>query len=79
MPDSTLDLDGFQRLLWGFAIDDEQQRHLLGALFAIDTRSFGDTWTEPAIRTWMDDTGLAAFTRIDLGPDRWILTGTRLP
>jgi len=61
-----------------FAIDDEQRRHLLGALFAINMRSFGDTWTEPAIRGWMEDAGLTSFERMDLGPDRWILTGTRL-
>jgi len=60
-----------------FAIDDEQQRHLLGALFAINMRSFGDTWTEPTIRVWMEDAGLRFFERKDLGPDRWILSGTR--
>ena len=60
-----------------FAIDDKQRRHLLGALFAINMRSFGDTWTESAIRGWMEDAGLVSFERTDLGPDRWILTGTR--
>jgi len=60
-----------------FAIDDEQRRHLLGALFAINMRSFGNTWTEPAIRGWMEDADLASFERTDLGLDRWILTGTR--
>jgi len=60
-----------------FAIDDEQRRHLLGALFAINMRSFGDTWTEPVIRGWMEDAGLASFKRTDFGPDRWILTGMR--
>ncbi len=60
-----------------FAIDDQQRRHLLGALFAVNMRSFGDTWTEPTIRGWMESAGLTFFERIDLGPDRWILTGTR--
>ena len=60
-----------------FAIDDEQRQHLLGALFAVNMRSFGDTWTEPHIRGWMASAGLESFERIDLGPDRWILTGTR--
>ena len=60
-----------------FAIDDEQRQHLLGALFAINMRSFGDTWTEPHIRGWMASAGLGSFERIDLGPDRWILTGAR--
>jgi len=60
-----------------FAIDDEQREHLLGALFAINMRSFGDTWTEPGIQRWMVRAGLGSFSRIDLGPDRWILTGSR--
>lgn len=60
-----------------FAIDDDRRSHLLGALFAINMRSFGDTWTEARIRGWMADAGLESFERTDLGPDRWILTGTR--
>jgi tRNA A58 N-methylase Trm61 len=58
-----------------FAIDDEQRQHLLGALFAINMRSFGDTWTEADIRGWMADAGLDGSERIDLGPDRWIISG----
>ena len=58
-----------------FAIDDEQRKHLLGALFAINMRSFGDTWTEVDIRGWMADSGLDKIERIDLGPDRWIISG----
>lgn len=58
-----------------FAIDENQRQYLLGTLFAINMRSFGDTWTEPHIRRWMKGAGLAAFERIDLGTDRWILTG----
>jgi len=60
-----------------FAIDDDRRNHVLGALFAINMRSFGDTWTEPRIREWMERAGLGAFERTDLGPDRWILTGVR--
>jgi 2-polyprenyl-3-methyl-5-hydroxy-6-metoxy-1,4-benzoquinol methylase len=37
-----------------FAIDDRQRKHLLGALFAINMRSFGDTWPEPTIRGWLE-------------------------
>jgi tRNA A58 N-methylase Trm61 len=62
-----------------FAIDDERRNHLLGALFAINMRSFGDTWTEPRIRDWMERAGLGTLSRTDLGPDRWILTGTLRP
>ena len=41
-----------------FAIDDAKQEHLLGALFAINMRSFGDTYSEPELRGWMEDAGL---------------------
>jgi hypothetical protein len=60
-----------------FAIDDEGRQHLLGALFAINMRSFGDTWTEPVIRGWMDAAGLDEVERIDIGPDRWIISGRK--
>lgn len=61
-----------------FAIDDERRKHLLGALFAINMRSFGDTWTEADIRGWMAGAGLDEGERINLGVDRWIISG-RLP
>jgi hypothetical protein len=60
-----------------FAIDDERREHLLGALFAINMRSFGDTWTEPDIRGWMEAAGLCNVERADIGPDRWIITGRK--
>ncbi len=60
-----------------FAIDDEQRQHLLGALFAINMRSFGDTWTEADIRGWMAEAGLDEGERINLGPDRWIISGRK--
>jgi len=60
-----------------FAIDDEQQQHLLGALFAINMRSFGNTWTEADIRGWMAEADLDEGERINLGPDRWIISGRK--
>ena len=60
-----------------FAIDDAKQEHLLGALFAINMRSFGDTWSEPELRGWMEDAGLVDIHRQDVGPDRWIISGVR--
>jgi ubiquinone/menaquinone biosynthesis C-methylase UbiE len=60
-----------------FAIDDQQREHLLGALFAINMRSFGDTWPEPTIRGWMESAGLADIARTNLGPDRWIIEGRK--
>lgn len=57
-----------------FRIDDRRREHLLGTLFAINMRDFGDTWTEPDLRGWMQAAGLDHVTRTDLGPDRWLLT-----
>ena len=60
-----------------FQIDDEQREHPFGTLFAINMRSFGDTHTEPTIRSWMEAAGLGAITRNDLDPDRWLIVGRR--
>jgi cyclopropane fatty-acyl-phospholipid synthase-like methyltransferase len=60
-----------------FAIDDAKQEHPFGTLFAINMRSFGDTWSEPEIRGWMEDAGLSDIERADLGTDRWIITGRK--
>jgi SAM-dependent methyltransferase len=60
-----------------FAIDDAQQSSVMGALFAINMRSFGDTHPEPAIGGWMDAAGLRDVQRIDLGPHRWLIVGTK--
>ncbi len=60
-----------------FAIDDAKQEHLLGALFAINMRSFGDTYSEPELRGWMEEAGLDNIKRQDLGPDRWLISGKK--
>lgn len=60
-----------------FRIDDDQREHLLGALFAINMRSFGDTHTEPSIRGWMAAAGLDEITRTDVDGHRWIIIGRR--
>jgi SAM-dependent methyltransferase len=58
-----------------FAIDDERRGHVLGCLFAINMRSFGDTYPEPTIRGWMTDAGLVDVERIDLSSYRWAIVG----
>jgi hypothetical protein len=58
-----------------FAIDDARQSSVMGALFAIQMRSFGDTHPEPAIRGWMEAAGLRDVRRTDLGTDRWLIVG----
>lgn len=60
-----------------FSIDDDQQSSVLGALFAVNMRSFGDTHPEPAIRGWMVAAGLRDVQRTDLGPHRWLIAGTK--
>jgi hypothetical protein len=50
---------------------------VLGTLFAINMRSFGDTWSEPQIRGWMEAAGLVDIRRIDVGKDRWIIEGSK--
>jgi predicted transcriptional regulator len=61
-----------------FAIDEAKQEHIFGTLFAINMRSFGDTWSEPELRGWMEDAGLVDVSRKDLGPDRWVISGHKL-
>lgn len=58
-----------------FRIDDHRHDHVLGTLFAINMRDFGDTWTEPDIRGWMQSADLDHIERTDIGPDRWLITG----
>lgn len=65
---------GGRLVLVDFRIDDDRCGPALGALFAINMRDFGDTWTEPEIRGWMEDAGLQDIRRQDVGPDRWLFT-----
>jgi SAM-dependent methyltransferase len=60
-----------------FTIDDHQRQVESGCLFAVNMRSFGDTWPEPVLRRWMRDAGLIEVTRADLGPTRWLMEGRR--
>ena len=68
---------GGQVVIVDFAIDDAKQEHLLGVLFAINMRSFGDTYSEPELQGWMEDAKLENVNRTFIGPDRWIISGTR--
>jgi hypothetical protein len=60
-----------------FAIDDARREHLQGCLFAINMRSFGDTYPEAAIRGWMESAGLVGVERIDIDPVRWLIVGKK--
>ncbi|MDJ0761694.1 MAG: methyltransferase [Myxococcota bacterium] len=58
-----------------FSIDDEQRAHVIGALFAINMRSFGDTYTESVIRDWMHQAGLTDVQKTDISDFRWLIVG----
>lgn len=60
-----------------FAIDNRRRELLVGALFAINMRSFGDTYDEPTIREWMGDSGLVDVQRADVGSTRWVVTARK--
>jgi SAM-dependent methyltransferase len=60
-----------------FRIDDDQREELIGALFAINMRSFGDTYPAPVIHKWMEGAGLTSLERRDLAPAHWLLVGQR--
>ncbi|MBW2276270.1 MAG: methyltransferase domain-containing protein [Deltaproteobacteria bacterium] len=60
-----------------FAIDENHREALVGALFAINMRSFGDTYDEPTITSWMIDAGLAEVQRNPVGTTRWVITGRK--
>jgi hypothetical protein len=62
-----------------FRIDDEQRENLFGTLFAINMRSFGDTYTESMIRGWMADAGLENVTRTDVNRHKWLIIGQKRP
>lgn len=60
-----------------FSIDEDRRESVVGAIFAINMRSFGDVYPEPTLRGWMQSAGLTAIDCVDLGPHRWMLTGSR--
>jgi len=59
-----------------FAIDDHKRGNVMGCLFAINMRSFGDTHSEPQIRGWMQAAGISDVQRFDFPPAHWMITGT---
>jgi cyclopropane fatty-acyl-phospholipid synthase-like methyltransferase len=66
---------GGRLVVLDFAIDDDQHAHLLGTLFAVNMRSFGDTYTAPTIGGWMEAAGLSRVERLDFNPHRWLIIG----
>ncbi len=60
-----------------FSIDDEQRSEVLGTLFAINMRSFGDTYTAATIHSWMEAAGLEQLETRAIDTHRWLITGRR--
>lgn len=60
-----------------FSIDDRKRSRVMGALFAINMRSFGDTYSEPEIRGWMEQADLRDIQRTDLSHLRWMIVGRK--
>jgi 2-polyprenyl-3-methyl-5-hydroxy-6-metoxy-1,4-benzoquinol methylase len=69
---------GGRLVIIDFSIDDEKRKMLMGALFAVNMRSFGDTYPESDLRRWMEDAGLVNIQRTDLSSFRWMITGFRI-
>ena len=58
-----------------FAIDDDKREHPLGTLFAINMRSFGDTWSEPELRGWLNDDGSISAQYYSVDPSIGVYAG----
>jgi ubiquinone/menaquinone biosynthesis C-methylase UbiE len=59
-----------------FAIDDQKRENVMGCLFAINMRGFGDTHSQPQIRGWMQQAGISDMETFDFPPAHWMITGT---
>ena len=68
---------GGRLVVLDFAIDERQRGNVLGALFAINMRSMGDTYTESTLRGWMEQAGLVRVQRQDFTSHRWLISGHR--
>jgi len=60
-----------------FAIDDQKRENVMGCLFAVNMRSFGDTHSQPQIRGWMQAAGLSDVKRFDFPPAHWMIAGKK--
>ncbi len=60
-----------------FAIDDKKRENVMGCLFAINMRSFGDTHSQPQIGGWMESAGLSKVQKFDFPPAHWMIVGTK--
>ena len=59
-----------------FVIDDQKRENIMGCLFAINMRSFGDTHSKPQIEGWMQAAGIPKVETFDLPPAHWMIAGS---
>jgi SAM-dependent methyltransferase len=58
-----------------FKIDDRKRENVMGCLFAINMRSFGDTHSGPQIQGWMRAAGISDVETFDFPPAHWMIVG----
>jgi hypothetical protein len=70
-------LPGGRVVVVDFTLEASRRTPWMGAVFAINMRLFGDTWTVEELSGWMRAAGLDPVTRHDLSPHKVVLVGTK--
>jgi hypothetical protein len=60
-----------------YRLEDDRCSPALGALFAINMRLSGDTYTAGDFRGWMSDAGLTHVQRKDISPYKFVIIGRK--
>ncbi len=68
---------GGQLVVVDFTLEETRTEPLMGALFAINMRLFGDTYTAGDFRDWAVAAGLKDVTRTDLGPNKFVIVARK--
>jgi SAM-dependent methyltransferase len=68
---------GGQLVVVDFTLEETRTEPLMGTLFAINMRLFGDTYTAGDFRDWATAAGLTDVTRTDLGPNKFVIVARK--
>ncbi len=60
-----------------FTLEDDRCHPLSGAVFAINMRLSGETYSEAELRRFLQDAGLEDLRRTDLSPSKFLITGRK--
>jgi len=60
-----------------FEIDDDKHSNRMGALFAVNMRSFGDAHSLPQISGWLQVAGFGEIKKTSLPPAHWLIHGVK--